>query len=129
MADGGVRASVPLDESDASAEDLEQRIKREQHAQSQKLRGRYSFWILAVLVFQTLAITAFFAIDGFGGIPDTHPYIGFHVSDDLFKVYAVSVFASIVALGFIITKNLFPADGPGFWGSVLNLVMGRHDQV
>ena len=116
MADGTIVSSVPLDESDNSAVGLENRIKDEQHKQSLQLRRQYGWTVLILTIFQVLAINAFFAFDALGTIPFT-PFC-FHVSDDLFKVFGISVFASVIALGYGVTKSLFPGEG-GFWSAVL----------
>jgi hypothetical protein len=135
----GVLSSVPLDESSSATADLPKQVdeaqkdkrERELHEQALKLRGRYGAWVLALTIFQVVAINVFFGVDAIGYVPiNCVPYhvqkepftcLPFHVSDDLFKVFAVSVFASVIALGYGVTRSLFPGEQGGFWSFVLGL--------
>lgn len=108
--------SVPLQDDDVGAEDLEKRIKRDRHNQDLGLRDRYAGSVLWISVGQIIGINVFFALDAIGSIPGTS--LPFKVSDDLFKVFAISVFAAVIAVFYGVTRSLFP--GEGLWASIVD---------
>ena len=122
--DPKIASSVSLDESDINAGegDLEKRNKALQYQQSLKLRKHYAYFVLFMTVGQIILTAVFFLMDGIGtfaGCPDVKKcwHFTFHVSDDLFKVYTYSA-AAVVAIGFWVTRSLFPAEGHNFWDMV-----------
>lgn len=118
MGDTRVVSSTPLDEGDINAkEPLDERIKREQHEQSIGLRRTYGLIVLVVTALQVLAINTLFVFEAIGEIG---PGIPFHVSDDLFKTFIITVFATVAALGTVVTRSLFPGDGDGFWSNLFS---------
>lgn len=150
-----VLSSVPLDESDSVSANLPQqveevladRIKREEHEQAVALRRQYGWTVLILTIAQVVAVNAFFLFDGLGMVPtfaigwigpfntggmaiipmDLRTSLPFHPSEGVFKVFAVSVFASVIALGYGVTRSLFPGEsGGGFW-SFLSSVLGKKD--
>ncbi len=95
----------PADD-DRSSESLnvkiDQREIRDLYRQTLDLRGNYGFILLWVTVLQLIAINVAFFAYGLRLIS---------IEADLFKVFAVSVFAEVVALSLVVTQSLFPRRG------------------
>jgi hypothetical protein len=89
------------------------------------LRRVFGWCILGLTAAQVVAVNFFFVLNAIGYIPWA-PNTPFHVSDDLFKVFAVSIFASVLALGYGVTKSLFPGASEGIVENVSKL-FGRKD--
>ncbi len=88
--------------SDSLGARLDGREVRELYRQTLELRGNYGRSLLWVTVLQLIAINAAFFAYGLRAIT---------VEADLFKVFAVSVFAEVVALSLVVTQSLFPRKG------------------
>lgn len=124
-ADPKLLSSVQLTESDISADDLEQRNKALQAQQSLKLRKHYAYVVLWLTTAQIVIMPALFLMEGIGtfaGCPNVAKcwHFTFHVSDDLFKAYIYSA-AAVIAIGFWVTRSLFPAEGSNFWEFLLGI--------
>lgn len=114
-----VVSQTPLTPADDTSppEAFTQRLAREKH----ELALSYARWIKIVASAQILAINLFFLIYGTGylwwGIP-------FKPQEDMFKYFTVSVFAEVLLLALIVTRNLFPGSG-GWLENVLSFLSLR----
>jgi hypothetical protein len=116
--DPQIVSSVPLNEADADADDLEKRNKALQNKQSLELRKHYAYVVSGITIGQICLTTMFFLLEGIGtfaGCPDVKKcwHFTFHVSDDLFKTYMWAA-SAVVAIGFWVTRSLFPAESHNF---------------
>jgi len=107
-----VVSSTPLTDSDKQNPALTDRITLERHVEFLKLRKAYAYPVLILSVFQVFMVNVFFGCNAVERMPWFGTWAGmpFHVSDDLFKVFAISVFSEVIALCFIVTRHLFPGD-------------------
>lgn len=112
----------PLTEADDSKLSLDDEIKHGTHKQSLRLRNIYAIWTALIATFQIVLVNLFFILNAISTVPGTG--LPFHVDESIFKVFTVSVFASVIALALIVTRNLFP--GEGFLNSLLGL-FGKKD--
>ncbi|GAC1442792.1 MAG: hypothetical protein NVS2B8_20250 [Vulcanimicrobiaceae bacterium] len=82
------------------------------------LRKRYGLAMLGLVVGQVVALNAYVVA------------IGLHVlaiDADVFKVFAVSVFAEVVALALVITRSLFPTTPEPTLESLRHLIRDVRD--
>ncbi len=98
-----VVSSVPLNAADmAEGTAYARTMQIERHEQSMQLRDRYGLNILIITAVQVAFVDIMFVANGFSDV--TH----LHISDDIFKTYTISVFATVIALATVVTRNLFP---------------------
>jgi hypothetical protein len=119
-----------LDIEDPSKEDIEKAVRRlsfldlsSRHDQAVKLQSQnlgqrawYARALLILLCAQAIAINVFFVLVGCHRLA---------ISDDVFKTFAVSVFAEIVALPLIVTRSLFPSKNKSTTDILLDFMSER----
>jgi hypothetical protein len=107
-----VVSSTPLADSDKQNPQLSDRMALDRHVEFLKLRKAYAYPVLYLSVGQVAVVNIFFGCNAVARMPWFGSWSGlpFHVSDDLFKVFAISVFSEVIALCFIVTRHLFPGE-------------------
>jgi hypothetical protein len=62
-------------------------------------RRSYAKWLLRLVIVQVIVLNVILIFMGAGYL---------HIPDDVFKTFAISVFAEVVALPLIVARGLFP---------------------
>ncbi len=73
--------------------------------------------MLSLVIGQVVAVNVYFVLIGAAVI---------HIDADVFKTFAVSVFAEIVALALVVTRSLFPTPSSSMLDSIGDLVSKSH---
>jgi NADH:ubiquinone oxidoreductase subunit K len=86
-------------------------------SQTITLRKDYGKAMLSLVIGQVVAVNVYFVLIGTATI---------HIDADVFKTFAVSVFAEIVALALVVTRSLFPPPSNSMLDSIGDLVSKSH---